>query len=177
MFYPGWYCLLRVYWQRTFKFLNRICLLIFPQPSLLRDRLSFQNFIKFLEKRKCINLYWTKQWPHVNDAWNTISYHLYQMLCFMDYFELSHIVHELIFFLTLLWEQNIIWIFGNLRVTFLEKCDELSKLVAFAQNWGILQTRMDQRGEHMKMNFDYFQIPKWMLQTVRVEKVDEKNGL
>ena len=26
----------------------------------------------------------------------------------------------------------------------------------------------------MKMNFDYFQIQKWMLQTVRAEKVDEK---
>ena len=26
----------------------------------------------------------------------------------------------------------------------------------------------------MIMNFDYFQIQKWMLQTVRVEKVDEK---
>ena len=36
---------------------------------------------------------------------------------------------------------------------------------------------MDQRGDHMKMNFDYFQIQKWMLQTVRVEKVDEKNGV
>ena len=29
----------------------------------------------------------------------------------------------------------------------------------------------------MKMNFDYFQIQKWMLQTVRTEKVDEKNGI
>ena len=28
----------------------------------------------------------------------------------------------------------------------------------------------------MKMNFDYFQIQKWMLQTVRVEKIDEKMG-
>ena len=36
---------------------------------------------------------------------------------------------------------------------------------------------MDQKGNHMKMNFDYFQIQKWMLQTVRVEKVDEKNGV
>ena len=26
------------------------------------------------------------------------------------------------------------------------------------------------------MNFDCFQIQKWMLQTVRVEKVDEKMG-
>ena len=34
---------------------------------------------------------------------------------------------------------------------------------------------MDQRGDHMKMNFDYFQIQKWMLQTVRAGKVDEKN--
>ena len=34
---------------------------------------------------------------------------------------------------------------------------------------------MDQRGEHMKMNFDYFQIQKRMLQTVRAEKADEEN--
>ena len=34
---------------------------------------------------------------------------------------------------------------------------------------------MDQRGDHMKMSFDCFQIQKWMLQTVRAEKVDEKN--
>ena len=27
------------------------------------------------------------------------------------------------------------------------------------------------------MNFEYFQIQKWILQTVRVEKVDEQNGL
>ena len=26
----------------------------------------------------------------------------------------------------------------------------------------------------MKINFDYFQIQKWMLQTVRAEKVDEE---
>ena len=35
---------------------------------------------------------------------------------------------------------------------------------------------MDQREDLMKINFDYFQIQKWMLQTVRVEKVDEKSG-
>ena len=26
----------------------------------------------------------------------------------------------------------------------------------------------------MKMNFEYFQMKKWMLQTIRAEKVDEK---
>ena len=31
-------------------------------------------------------------------------------------------------------------------------------------------------GRHMKMNFEYFKIQKWMLQTVRTEKVDEKMG-
>ena len=36
---------------------------------------------------------------------------------------------------------------------------------------------MDQTGDHMKMNFDYFQIQKWMLQTVRAEKVDDKKGV
>ena len=35
---------------------------------------------------------------------------------------------------------------------------------------------MVQKGDHMKMNFDYFQTQKWMLQTVRTEKVDAKNG-
>ena len=35
---------------------------------------------------------------------------------------------------------------------------------------------MDQREDHMKMNFDYFQIPKWMLQKVRAKKVDKKWG-
>ena len=49
-------------------------------------------------------------------------------------------------------------------------------MVAFDQNWGILQTRMDQNRDHMKINFDFFQIQKWMLQTVEVEKVDEKVG-
>ena len=34
---------------------------------------------------------------------------------------------------------------------------------------------MNQRGDHMKMNFEYFQIQKWMLQTVRAEKLDKIN--
>ena len=45
------------------------------------------------------------------------------------------------------------------------------------KNWDILQTRLDQKGDHMKMNFEFFQIQKWILQTVRSEKVDEKNGV
>ena len=50
-------------------------------------------------------------------------------------------------------------------VYFLEKYGGLSESVAFAQNWRIVQTRMDQRGDYMKMSFDHFQIQKWMLQT------------
>ena len=61
-------------------------------------------------------------------------------------------------------------------VSFKEKYDALSESVAFAQNWGILYTKMDQRGDHMKVNCDYFQIQKWMLQTVRAENDDEKIG-
>ena len=29
----------------------------------------------------------------------------------------------------------------------------------------------------MKMNFEYFQMQKWMLQTVRQQRVGEKNGV
>ena len=36
---------------------------------------------------------------------------------------------------------------------------------------------MDQHKNHMKMNFDYFEIQKRMLETVRVENADGKNGV
>ena len=62
--------------------------------------------------------------------------------------------------------QNLTWIFSNLRVFTFYK-----SIMGCSNQW----TRMDQRGHHMIMNFDYFQIQKWMLQTVRVEKIDEKN--
>ena len=45
------------------------------------------------------------------------------------------------------------------------------------QNSGILQTRMDQRVDPMKTNFDIFQMQKWISQTVRAQNVDEKNGV
>ena len=43
------------------------------------------------------------------------------------------------------------------------------------QNSGTLQTRMDQRALSMKINFDIFQIQKWISQTVGAQKVNEKN--
>ena len=41
---------------------------------------------------------------------------------------------------------------------------------------GILQARIDQRGEPMKMNFENFQIQKRISQTFRPQKVDKKIG-
>ena len=77
-------------------------------------------------------------------------------------------------FLAPLEGQNIIWIFSDLGVSTLQK-SIFPELVAFALNWGILQTRMDQRWDYIKINFDYFQIKKKrMLQTVRAEKLDKK---
>ena len=35
---------------------------------------------------------------------------------------------------------------------------------------------MDQSEDRMKMNFEYFQIQKWMLQTERAEKISEKKS-
>ena len=46
----------------------------------------------------------------------------------------------------------------------------------YFQNSGILETRMDQRGDPMKMNFDNLQRQKWIIQTVRAQKVNEKSG-
>ena len=42
---------------------------------------------------------------------------------------------------------------------------------------GILETSMDQMWNPMKTNFDIFQIQKWISQTVRAQKLNEKNGV
>ena len=44
------------------------------------------------------------------------------------------------------------------------------------QNSNILQTRMDQMGTPMKMNFDNSQMQKPISQTVRTQNVDEEKG-
>ena len=44
------------------------------------------------------------------------------------------------------------------------------------QNSCILQTRMDQRGHLMKINFGNFQIQKLISQTGRSQNADEKMG-
>ena len=54
-------------------------------------------------------------------------------------------------------KQNIE--FYSLKVVYFpENCGGLSGLVGFAKNWDILQTKIDQSYDHMKMNFDYFEI-------------------
>ena len=56
---------------------------------------------------------------------------------------------------------------------------ELSESVAFGQTLRYFTDQNGPKGEgdRIKMNFDYFQIQKSMLQTIRSEKVDEKNGV
>ena len=59
----------------------------------------------------------------------------------------------------------------------MEKYDELSELVAYDPKLRYFTDQNGPKGGHMKMNFEYFQIQKWILQTVRSEKGDEKNGV
>ena len=49
----------------------------------------------------------------------------------------------------------------------------MPKLVVSAKNSGILQTRIDEIGDHMEMNLTIF---KYKNECYRVEKVDEKWG-
>ena len=77
-----------------------------------------------------------------------------------------------------------IWVFGDgwtkpnvdfqefRDVYFLEKYDELSESVAFAKKMRYFTDQNGPRGKHVKMNFEYFQIQKSMLQ----KKLDEKMG-
>ena len=50
-------------------------------------------------------------------------------------------------------------------------------MVVFGQKLKYLIDKNRPKEEHMKINFYYFQIDKWMLQTVGAEKVDGKNGV
>ena len=67
------------------------------------------------------------------------------------------------------------WFFNFLDVYLL--WIERNKFWFYLQNSGILHTKMDQRRDPMKMNLDNFQIQQWLSQTVRAQKVDEKNGV
>ena len=87
------------------------------------------------------------------------------------------IVHELIpYFDSTRTTKHNMDFWSPQGVYFLEKYDGLSESVAFTQKWSILLTRIDQMIDHTKMNFDYFQIQKWMLQRVQAVKVYEKMG-
>ena len=50
------------------------------------------------------------------------------------------------------------WV-DKMDVYFLEKCDDLSESVAFGQNWDMIQTRMDQRGDHIH----YLMVPLYSI--------------
>ena len=64
-------------------------------------------------------------------------------------------------------------IFLNVYVSWIER-DKILISQLSPLNSGILQTKMGQRGYPMKMNFDKFQIQKWVSLTVRARKADEK---
>ena len=62
-------------------------------------------------------------------------------------------------------------------VHYLEKYDELSESEAFSQKLRCFTEQNRPKGRPLEHEFYYFQILKWMLQTFRAKKVDEKNGV
>ena len=58
----------------------------------------------------------------------------------------------------------------------MEKYNELSKSVAFDQKLTCFTDQNRSKLGLNEMNFEYFQIQKWTLQTVREEKVVNKMG-
>ena len=62
-------------------------------------------------------------------------------------------------------------------VYFLEKYDQLPELVAFGQKLRYFTDQNWLKGGPHENEFWVFSNTKWMLQTIRAEKVDEKMGL
>ena len=61
--------------------------------------------------------------------------------------------------------------------TFPELNGKNSGLTAFTSKIQVFcRPEWTEEGDPMKMNFDIFQIQKWILQTVRAQKRDEKMG-
>ena len=48
-------------------------------------------------------------------------------------------------------------------------------MVAFSQKLRYQTDQNGPKGDHIKINSEYFQIQKWILQTVRSKKSDEEN--
>ena len=69
------------------------------------------------------------------------------------------------------------WFFTllNVYVSWIEREKILISQLSLQKNSGILKTRMDQRGDPMKTDFDIFQIQKLISQTTRAQKVEEIN--
>ena len=86
------------------------------------------------------------------------------------------IVHELVLFFGSPQRTKLNTDFEKLQgVYFPKKYGGLSELIAFVQNWGILQTRMDLRWDHMKISLDYFKYNYECYKHIEW-KVDEKMG-
>ena len=75
------------------------------------------------------------------------------------------------------WESKT-WFFTffNVYVSWIER-DKILISQLSPQNSGILQTRMYQWSRPHKNEFWHFSNAKWISQTVKAQKVDEKNGV
>ena len=51
-----------------------------------------------------------------------------------------------------------------------------SEFGSFCPKFRYFEDQNGQNRVHMKMNFDYIQIQKWMSRTVRAKKLDGKSG-
>ena len=75
-------------------------------------------------------------------------------------------------------KKTDIWLLGGQKILFVlvtSGCLHCTKVrwafwIYFCQKWGILQIKMDERWEHIKINLKYFQIQKWISRTFTLEK-------
>ena len=86
--------------------------------------------------------------------------------------ERRHVI-DVVLVSLLLTLQNIIRILVTLGCLLSRKVRWAVRSDSFCPKWGILQIRMDQRGEPHQNEFDYFQIERWMLQTKWEKKIKD----
>ena len=114
---------------------------------------SWDNFQKREDNRKWEDWFWNSEYRHI---------------CTLV------LVHKLITFLATLGGQNALLISVTSGCLLPRKICWAIRIGSFCSKLRYFTDQNIPKGDHKKMKFDHFQIQKWILQTVRAEKVDQK---
>ena len=156
-----------VLWKSICYKFQHNCQKYYPQH---RSNLLFWNLFHFVNFAILQNIYWKIYW-NINK--NFIARLLkadYDLVAIFRPWDQANLVSQLD------WKSKT-WCFTllNVYVSWIER-HKITISQLSPPKFRHFATRMNQRGNPIKINFDVLQIQKWISQTVRAQKINEKIG-